>query len=122
MNKVPAAVVITDIKGNIEYANPVFAELTGYSIEEAIGKTSKCLKNPAKPHQRYTRSYGRQLRPVTNGVGSFVIRRRMENFSGNMHLFRLSGITRVLLPISLLLKKILLNERILKIVLKLNIL
>ena len=40
----PATVVITDIKGNIEYVNPKFAELTGYSIEEAIGEEPKRLK------------------------------------------------------------------------------
>ena len=45
----PAVVVITDIKGNIEYANPRFAELTGYSIEEAIGKNPRILKSDKTP-------------------------------------------------------------------------
>jgi len=45
----PVTVVITDTKGNIEYANPVFAELTGYSIEEAIGKNPRILKSGKTP-------------------------------------------------------------------------
>lgn len=32
------AIVITDVEGTIEWANPAFTTLTGYSIEEAIGK------------------------------------------------------------------------------------
>lgn len=34
----PVIVVITDIKGRIEYVNPRFAEVTGYSSSEMIGK------------------------------------------------------------------------------------
>ena len=41
----PSTVVITDIDGNIEYANPKFTELTGYSLDEVIGKNSRTLKS-----------------------------------------------------------------------------
>ena len=34
----PVSVVITDPSGNIEYVNPRFEELTGYSAEEATGR------------------------------------------------------------------------------------
>jgi len=34
----PNAVVITDCDGNIEYVNPKFTTITGYSAKEAIGK------------------------------------------------------------------------------------
>ena len=34
----PNAVVITDREGNIEYVNPKFTTITGYSENEAIGK------------------------------------------------------------------------------------
>ena len=40
-----ATVVITDTEGNIEYANPKFTSLTGYSIEDVIGKNSRILKS-----------------------------------------------------------------------------
>lgn len=39
-----AAVVITDTKGNIEYINPAFTALTGYSYEDVIGANSNILK------------------------------------------------------------------------------
>lgn len=40
-----STVLITDTEGNIEYANPKFTQLTGYSLEEAIGKTPRILKS-----------------------------------------------------------------------------
>ena len=38
-------VVITDSEGKIEYVNPAFEKLTGYSKEEAIGQTPRILKS-----------------------------------------------------------------------------
>ena len=41
----PTSIVITDIKGNIEYVNPRFCEVTGYTYEEAIGQNPRILKS-----------------------------------------------------------------------------
>lgn len=41
----PAAVVITDPDGNIEYVNPKYSQITGYSMEEVIGKKPGILKS-----------------------------------------------------------------------------
>ncbi len=41
----PTSVVITDCEGTIEYVNPKFSELTGYSYEEAMGKNPRVLKS-----------------------------------------------------------------------------
>lgn len=41
----PSTVVITDRDGNIEYVNPKFSMLTGYSPEEAIGQNPRMLKS-----------------------------------------------------------------------------
>jgi len=49
----PAIVVITDIEGNIEYVNPKFTELTGYTIEEAIGENPRILKSDKTPPEVY---------------------------------------------------------------------
>jgi len=49
----PAAVVITDTQGNIEYVNPKFETLTGYSAEEVLGKNSSILKSGETPAQTY---------------------------------------------------------------------
>ena len=39
------AIVITDKKGVIQWANPAFTTFTGYSLEEAIGQTPRLLKS-----------------------------------------------------------------------------
>jgi PAS domain S-box-containing protein len=41
----PASVVITDLGGNIEYVNPKFVALTGYTKEEALGKNPRILNS-----------------------------------------------------------------------------
>ena len=41
----PALIVITDPKGNIEYVNPKFSAVTGYSLNEVKGKNPKILKS-----------------------------------------------------------------------------
>lgn len=38
-------VIITDASGTIEYVNPAFEEITGYSREEAIGENPRILKS-----------------------------------------------------------------------------
>ncbi|MBI1294465.1 PAS domain S-box protein [bacterium] len=39
------SVVITDAQGKIEYVNPKFCELTGYSMPEVIGETPRILRS-----------------------------------------------------------------------------
>jgi len=39
----PASVVITDLDGTIEYVNPKFIEVTGYSLEEVVGNNPRLL-------------------------------------------------------------------------------
>ena len=41
----PSVIVITDLKGNMEYVNPKFTALTGYSMDEAIGQKARILKS-----------------------------------------------------------------------------
>ncbi len=49
----PSTVMITDAKGDIEYVNPKFAQLTGYAPEEAIGKNPRMLKPEWIPSEAY---------------------------------------------------------------------
>lgn len=37
-------ITITNMKGEIEYVNPILIEITGYSLEELLGKNPKILK------------------------------------------------------------------------------
>jgi PAS domain S-box-containing protein len=39
----PNSIIITDSFGNIEYVNPYFTELTGYTVEEVYGKNPRIL-------------------------------------------------------------------------------
>lgn len=39
----PATIIITDIDGNIEYVNPKFSEVSGYTLEEVLGKPPAIL-------------------------------------------------------------------------------
>ncbi|MBK7173142.1 MAG: PAS domain S-box protein [Bacteroidales bacterium] len=41
----PVTIVITDLNGSIEYVNPKFTELTGYTLKEAFGKNPRILKS-----------------------------------------------------------------------------
>lgn len=47
------AVVITDIEGNIQYVNPAFSRMTGYSQEETIGQNPRILKSGKHNHEFY---------------------------------------------------------------------
>lgn len=47
------SVIITDIKGNIEYVNKKFVEISGYSYSEVIGKNPKILKTNYKTDAEY---------------------------------------------------------------------
>jgi PAS domain S-box-containing protein len=47
-------IVITDINGNIEYANPRFTQSTGYTAEEAKGKNPRILKSGKQPTEYYS--------------------------------------------------------------------
>jgi len=38
-------IVVTDIHGTIRYVNPSFTEMTGYTIEEAVGRNPRILKS-----------------------------------------------------------------------------
>ena len=41
----PVSIIITDTAGRIEYVNPRFSELTGYSVEEAVGRNPNIQKS-----------------------------------------------------------------------------
>jgi PAS domain S-box-containing protein len=46
-------VVITDLEGHIEYVNPKFVEVTGYSTQEVLGKNPRILKSGEQTKEFY---------------------------------------------------------------------
>ncbi|MDO8140824.1 MAG: PAS domain S-box protein [Candidatus Brocadiales bacterium] len=51
----PITVMVTDVKGNIEYVNPKFSQLTGYTKEEVIGQNPRILKSSETPRELHKR-------------------------------------------------------------------
>jgi len=47
------AVFITDLEGVIQYANPAFEKVYGFSPEEAVGKTPRIIKSGLMPDEQY---------------------------------------------------------------------
>jgi PAS domain S-box-containing protein len=43
------SIVITDLEGKIEYVNPKFIEVTGYSFDDVKGKTPRVIKSNTTP-------------------------------------------------------------------------
>jgi len=71
----PAPVVITDSNGNIEYINPKFAQLTGYTYSEAIGRNLSILKSGKQPPELYEELW----QTISNGKewrGEFLNRKK----------------------------------------------
>jgi PAS domain S-box-containing protein len=57
------SVVITDRDGTIQYVNPAFKVITGYSRKEVIGKNSRILKSGKHGKEFYTSMW----KTITNG-------------------------------------------------------
>ncbi|MHB1036646.1 MAG: PAS domain-containing hybrid sensor histidine kinase/response regulator [Pirellulales bacterium] len=71
----PAAVVITNRLGDIEYVNSKFTRLTGYTAEEARGQNPRILKSGRTPPETYEQLWA----TVTAGGewhGEFVNKRK----------------------------------------------
>ena len=71
----PALIVITDTNGNIEYVNPKFTEITGYSMQEVVGKKSSILKSGYTAKKEYENLWN----TITSGLewkGEFQNKRK----------------------------------------------
>ena len=49
----PASIIVTDPAGNIEYVNPKFVQITGYSPGEVMGKNPRILKSAETAPEDY---------------------------------------------------------------------
>ena len=69
------SVVITDTTGAIEYVNPAFAQVTGYSSEEVLGKNPRILKSGVQTPAFYTAMW-KELTSGQSFVGDITNRRK----------------------------------------------
>ncbi len=53
IEQVADTVIITDTQGTIQYVNPAFERTTGYTSDEAVGKTSRILKSGEHDEEFY---------------------------------------------------------------------
>jgi PAS domain S-box-containing protein len=86
----PASVVITDIDGTIEYVNPKFSEVTGYTVEEAIGQNPRILKS-GKHSPEFYREMWDLLTSGKEWRGEFENRRKDGN-----HYWELAAISPII--------------------------
>ena len=49
----PSIIVMTDVKGNVEYVNPRFTKVTGYTLEDVISKNPRILKSGEMSENEY---------------------------------------------------------------------
>jgi len=49
----PASVVLTDLNGIIEYVNPRYCQVTGYTAQEAVGQNPRLLKSGKMAPETY---------------------------------------------------------------------
>jgi len=58
----PSSIVITDLKGNIEFVNPKFSHVTGYSFEDSVGQNPRILKTEKLSQDDYKNLWDTILR------------------------------------------------------------
>jgi len=73
-----SSVIITDLDGSIEYVNPGFSEITGYSYEEVMGNNPRLLKSGEHPHDFYEEMW-RMLSSGNVWQGELINRRKNGN-------------------------------------------
>ena len=71
----PASIVITNLEGLIEYVNPKFSEMTGYTQAEALGQNPRMLKSGQTPPEHYQQLW-QALRSGKEWCGVFHTRRK----------------------------------------------
>jgi PAS domain S-box-containing protein len=75
----PATIVITDTEGNIEYVNPGFSKITGFTLQEALGQNPRLLKSGLMPEYTY-RDLWAVISSGKTWVGEFINRKKSGEF------------------------------------------
>jgi len=70
------AIIITDIKGRIQWANSAFTQLTGYSVDEAIGKITGELVKSGQQDKDFYKIFWNTLLNKEVWAGEMINRRK----------------------------------------------
>lgn len=71
----PESVIVTDTKGIIEYVNPAFRSLSGYTEKEALGQNPRLLKSDDQP-KSYYKNLWETINKGKTWEGEFVNKRK----------------------------------------------
>jgi PAS domain S-box-containing protein len=80
IEQVGEAVVITDTQGVIQYVNPAFEQMTGYSREEVVGRNPSILKSGKQDELFYRNLWG-----TISGGGTWVGRLVNKRKDGTLY-------------------------------------
>ena len=106
INQSPSVAVITDLNGSIEYVNPQFTKITGYTQEETVGCNPRILKSGDKSTEVYkqlwkTRIFLKRILDFVKGHFTQINHKGVRfEFSPRKYNFR--WICRVYYPFSVL--------------------
>lgn len=75
----PIMVVITDLKGFIEFCNPAFCKITGWTDQEILGKKPNILKSGAQPNSYYDKLW-KTISSGNEWQGEFKNRKKNGEF------------------------------------------
>lgn len=71
----PVTIMITDTEGKIEFVNPKFTELTGYSAQEVMGQSANILKTDMTPPETFIKMW-ETIATGKTWEGEFVNKRK----------------------------------------------
>ncbi len=71
----PSSIIITTLEPVIEYVNPFFTRITGYTAEEVIGQNPKILQSNLTPRETYKEMWAR-LESGETWQGEFINKRK----------------------------------------------
>ncbi|MBN1116939.1 MAG: PAS domain S-box protein [Bacteroidales bacterium] len=79
VNQSTVSIIVTDVKGNIQYVNNAFFEITGFTSDEVLGKNPRILKSGHHTKEFYTDLWDTILSGKT-WKGDFYNRRKDGHF------------------------------------------